>query len=210
MNVKNLHLWQFYCIFRFNDWTFFYTKTPGENRGSWRGQQSTINPRIDYRICLVKREMRLVYMTQFCGNWSLQAPIRPITLAKPCPLALIKESLIHDATPPRTYLASSLNVLWEHWLVMFPQCSSRMLPRDSSTYITVDAITALSTLSRWGQSTREVDSPSCALWSCTINPLLPETFFPIKFGDIAKTGFYRLLTHRRDAHRKFFPWPFFF
>ena len=38
-----------------------------------------------------------------------------------------------------------------------------------------------------------------------INLLLPKTVFPSNFEILAKIGSHRLLTHRRGAHRKFFP-----
>ena len=39
-----------------------------------------------------------------------------------------------------------------------------------------------------------------------LNPLLPELFFQSIFETLPKTGSFRLPTHRRGTHRKFFPW----
>ena len=38
-----------------------------------------------------------------------------------------------------------------------------------------------------------------------LEPLLPETFFSSHFEMQPKIGWYRLPTHERDAHKKFFP-----
>ena len=38
----------------------------------------------------------------------------------------------------------------------------------------------------------------------SLNPLVPEFCFPLIFEIQPKSGSYRLPTHKRDAHRKFF------
>ena len=40
--------------------------------------------------------------------------------------------------------------------------------------------------------------------SNVINPLVPEFCIPLIFEILTESGSYRLPTHRRDAHRKFF------
>ena len=44
--------------------------------------------------------------------------------------------------------------------------------------------------------------------TCKFNPLPPEFFFLLFFGTYPKIGSFRLPTHSRDAHRKFFDDPF--
>ena len=45
-------------------------------------------------------------------------------------------------------------------------------------------------------------------WFFMINPFVPEFFFPSFFVTWLRIGSFRLPTHSRDAHRKFFEDPF--